>query len=91
MTLYAVPVDRVLNNYSRDQNDSKYLLQHMPKNGIEERLENLESQLSLTKPTNINIYRRLKQIEDRLLHLESISPEYIQFWVKSLLLTISST
>lgn len=53
----------------------------IPPNGIEERLKNLESQLSLDKPTPKTIYKRLKMLEDRLLLLESISPEYIQFWV----------
>lgn len=54
----------------------------MPSNGIEERLQNLECQLSLTTPVSRSIYNRLKEIEDRLLHLESISPEYVQFWVR---------
>lgn len=58
-------------------------MKHIPKNGIEERLENLETQLSLEKPVPVNIYKRLKLLEDRLLHLESISPEYINFWVKN--------
>lgn len=76
-----VLVNRVLNTYHRDQMNSDYLMKHIPKNGIEERLLNLEVQLSLEKPIPINVYKRLKLLEDRLLYLESISPEYIHFWV----------
>lgn len=53
----------------------------MPSNGIEERLQNLEIQLSLTTAVPKNIYVRLKKLEDRMLFLESLSPEYINFWV----------
>lgn len=59
-------------------------MKHIPKNGIEERLQNLETQLSLEKPVPINIYKRLKLLEERLMYLEAISPEYIHFWVKQL-------
>lgn len=54
-------------------------MMNQPKNGIEERLINLEVDLNLTidKPTPKNIYVRLKRLEDRLLYLESISPEYV--------------
>lgn len=45
------------------------------KSGIEERMENIEDVLSL-KPVSKSIYRRLKDIEDKLLYLEGISPEY---------------
>lgn len=57
-------------------------MKYIPKNGIEERLQNLETQFNLEKPIPVNIYKRLKLLEDRLLYLESISPEYIHFWVK---------
>ncbi|CAH1118910.1 unnamed protein product [Phaedon cochleariae] len=74
-------VHRVLNSYQhRDQKNSNYLTQFIPPNGVEERLGNVESQLSLTVPVPKDIFQRLKLIEDRLLQLESISPEYIQFW-----------
>ncbi|CAH0551808.1 unnamed protein product [Brassicogethes aeneus] len=77
-------VQRVLNAYShRDQTNSDYLKHYIPKNGIEERLQNLECQLSLETPTPKNIYKRIKMLEDRLMHLESISPEYIMFWDKN--------
>lgn len=84
-----LPVDRVLNTYSRDQNDTEYLSRHLPKDGVDERFRNLESQLSLGKPTPKDVYERLRRLEDRLLHLESISPEYVQFWVSNNHLTVS--
>lgn len=43
--------------------------------GIDERMENVEDMLGL-KPVSKSVYRRLKDIEDKLLYLESISPEY---------------
>lgn len=76
-----ITVNRVFNTYSRDRNNYDYLTKHIPKNGIEERLENMEVQLSLHTPVPRNVYKRLKQLENRLLYLESTSPEYIQFWV----------
>ncbi|VEN52623.1 unnamed protein product [Callosobruchus maculatus] len=78
-------VNRVLNSYQhRDQMNSSYLTKYLPKNGIEERLETVEFQLNLTSPVPRTIYQRLKMVEDALMKLESISPEYIQFWDKSL-------
>lgn len=77
-------VQRVFNAYNhRDQTTSDYMTKFIPKNGVEERLENVECQLSLKTPVPKNVYQRLKAIEDRLLHLESISPEYIMFWDKA--------
>ncbi|CAH1185259.1 unnamed protein product [Phyllotreta striolata] len=76
-------VNRVVNSYKyRDQTTSNYLTKYIPVNGVEERLRNIEEQLSLTTPVSRNVYERLKHLEDRLLCLESISPEYIQFWSK---------
>ncbi|KAK9889782.1 hypothetical protein WA026_007159 [Henosepilachna vigintioctopunctata] len=78
-----VQVDRVLNTYyDRDQFNSEYLTKYIPPNGVEERLQNLESQLSLEIPFQMNIYKRLELVEDRMLLTESISPEYAKFWVK---------
>lgn len=75
-------MDRVLNSYyHRDQINSDYLTKYTPPNGVEERMKNLESQLTLGTRTSSNIYVRLQCLEDRMLKLESISPEYIQFWV----------
>ncbi|RZB40178.1 molybdopterin synthase catalytic subunit [Asbolus verrucosus] len=76
-------VSRVLNTYHRDQTNSEYLTKYIPSNGIEERLQNLEIQLSLSTPVPNNIYGRLKKLEDRMMYLESISPEYINFWDKT--------
>ncbi|CAH1107639.1 unnamed protein product [Psylliodes chrysocephalus] len=77
-------VNRVLNSYHyRDQTSSDYLTKFIPPNGVEERLQNIEEQLSLSTPTSAIIYERLKCLEDRLLRLESMSPEYIQFWDKA--------
>lgn len=48
--------------------------------GLEERLQNAECHLKLHGPVPKDIYSRLKQIEDRILYLEGLSPEYFQFW-----------
>ena len=45
--------------------------------GIEERVVNLEEHLKL-KPIQRELYLRLKDIEDRVLYLEGISPEYFE-------------
>ncbi|XP_023022503.2 molybdenum cofactor synthesis 2B [Leptinotarsa decemlineata] len=76
-------VNQTVNSYQhRDQRDFNYMAKIVPSNGIEERLENAEFQLSINNPVPKNIYQRLQVIEDRLLHLESSSPEYIQLWDK---------
>lgn len=51
---------------------------------IEERLSIAEKYLGVRKPVPKSVYERLKNVEDRLLHLESISPEYKDFWVRAL-------
>lgn len=51
--------------------------------GIEERLANAETHLKIHGPVSRDIYCRLKQIEDRILHLEGLSPEYFTFWENS--------
>ncbi|XP_047102979.1 molybdopterin synthase catalytic subunit-like isoform X5 [Schistocerca piceifrons] len=43
---------------------------------LEERIANAEVHLKLGKPVPKDIYSRLKRIEDRILQLEGISPEY---------------
>ena len=45
--------------------------------GLEERFINLEEHLSL-KPIQRELYIRLKDIEDRVLYLEGLSPEYFE-------------
>jgi hypothetical protein len=47
--------------------------------GFEERLKNAECYLKLHGPVPKDIYSRLKQIEDCILYLERISPEYFHF------------
>ncbi|XP_033217682.1 molybdopterin synthase catalytic subunit isoform X2 [Belonocnema kinseyi] len=48
---------------------------------LEERLSSSEKLLGINKPVPRDIYERLKIIEDRVLQLESLSPEYRDFWV----------
>ncbi|XP_031582943.1 MAP3K12-binding inhibitory protein 1 [Oreochromis aureus] len=47
---------------------------------IEERLNNIEAHLKLPAvgPVPLSVYRRLKKLEDRILELEGLSPEYFQ-------------
>ncbi|XP_030854382.1 MAP3K12-binding inhibitory protein 1 isoform X2 [Strongylocentrotus purpuratus] len=49
-----------------------------PVTGVEERLHNMESFLKIKTGHNSSgdIFQRLKHLEKRLLHLESVSPEY---------------
>ncbi|XP_073683092.1 MAP3K12-binding inhibitory protein 1 isoform X2 [Garra rufa] len=45
--------------------------------GVEERLQNMESHLKLQPgPVPQSVYQRLKKLEDRILELEGLSPEY---------------
>jgi len=48
---------------------------------LNERISASEHRMGINKPVPKDVYERLKNIEDRILHLESISPEYKQFWV----------
>lgn len=43
--------------------------------GAEERLRNAEEYLGISK-SSLDVFQRLKAIEDKILYLESISPEY---------------
>ncbi|XP_030574770.1 MAP3K12-binding inhibitory protein 1 [Archocentrus centrarchus] len=47
---------------------------------IEERLNNIEAHLKLPAvgPVPLSVYHRLKKLEDRILELEGLSPEYFQ-------------
>uniref|UniRef100_A0A1A7XRS5 MAP3K12 binding inhibitory protein 1 n=1 Tax=Iconisemion striatum TaxID=60296 RepID=A0A1A7XRS5_9TELE len=47
---------------------------------IEERLQNMETHLKLSSvgPVPLTVYQRLKKLEDRILELEGLSPEYFQ-------------
>ncbi|MED6238411.1 hypothetical protein ATANTOWER_020324 [Ataeniobius toweri] len=46
----------------------------------EERLQNIEAHLKLPSvgPVPLNVFQRLKKLEDRILELEGLSPEYFQ-------------
>lgn len=48
---------------------------------IEERLVNAERFLNVNVDGMRNVYERIKHIEDRILHLETVSPEYKHFLV----------
>ncbi|XP_014211986.1 molybdopterin synthase catalytic subunit isoform X1 [Copidosoma floridanum] len=47
---------------------------------LEERISSTEKILGMNKPVPKDVYERLKKIEDRLLLLESTSPEYKNLW-----------
>lgn len=49
--------------------------------GIRERLTNAEKCLNIKSEASKTIYERLKLIENRILHLEALSPEYTHFLV----------
>ncbi|CAK1547463.1 unnamed protein product [Leptosia nina] len=49
---------------------------------IAERVNVIESYLSTT-PVSSDIYKRLKEMEDKIAFLESVSPEYSQFWKRN--------
>lgn len=44
--------------------------------GLEERLTNMEEHLNMKPSTKMDVFSRLKNLESRILHLESLSPEY---------------
>lgn len=48
---------------------------------LDDRISTVECIIGINKPVPKDIYERLKNIEDRILYLESISPEYKKFWV----------
>ena len=50
---------------------------------LEDRISSIENQVGVNKPVPKDVYQRLKQIEDRVLFLESVSPEYKNFMVKT--------
>lgn len=54
---------------------------------LDDRISMTERILGINnKPVPKDIYERLKIIEDKILYLEGISPEYKEFWVYHLLL-----
>nr|XP_043902653.1 MAP3K12-binding inhibitory protein 1 isoform X1 [Solea senegalensis] len=53
---------------------------HCGNAAIEERLHNIETHLKLPTagPVPLSVYQRLKKLEDRILELEGLSPEYFE-------------
>ncbi|XP_036143513.1 molybdopterin synthase catalytic subunit isoform X6 [Monomorium pharaonis] len=51
---------------------------------LDDRISATEHMIGMNKPVPKDIYERLKNIEDRILYLESISPEYKDFWIKDI-------
>lgn len=54
--------------------------QHSGPAAVNERLDALEQSISL-KPVSRDVYKRLKDIESRIIYLETVSPEYRKFMV----------
>nr|XP_033806580.1 MAP3K12-binding inhibitory protein 1 [Geotrypetes seraphini] len=84
-----VKVSRVLNMYgpqtqseaAQDSNSKSPALNGGCGNpAVEERLQNIEAHLRLQTggPVPKDIYQRIKKLEDRILELEGLSPEYFQ-------------
>ncbi|XP_056402250.1 MAP3K12-binding inhibitory protein 1 [Hyla sarda] len=83
-----IKVSRVVNAYGpqtrtdgSSSNSRAHSLPHDCGNqAVEERLQNIEYHLRLNPggPVPKDIYQRIKKLEDRILELEGISPEYFQ-------------
>uniref|UniRef100_A0A905AWD2 Molybdopterin synthase catalytic subunit n=1 Tax=Glossina morsitans morsitans TaxID=37546 RepID=A0A905AWD2_GLOMM len=73
---YLQTLDKLMAQHSDDIKGKQYIRTNLPR-GLQERLETIEEYLNITRTGNL--YRRIKAIENRLLHLESISPEYKHF------------
>lgn len=76
---YTEKLDRLMNIEKRNIKVEK---EDVVPFGIKERLDNSETFLDI-KPTSRSIFERMKTIEDRILYLETISPEYKHFLVRS--------
>lgn len=57
-----------------DQTNSNY------SSVLDERFSTTEKILGINRPVPKDVYERLKNIEDRILYLEGISPEYKDLW-----------
>ncbi|KAJ8269868.1 hypothetical protein GJAV_G00107710 [Gymnothorax javanicus] len=83
-----VKVTRVVNRYGpqtwvgghRDHAALKHGVTPCGNPAVEERIQNIEAHLNLTanRPVPQDIYQRLKCMEDRILKLEGLSPEYFE-------------
>lgn len=49
---------------------------------LDNRISTSERILAINRPVPKDVYERLKNIEDRILYLEGVSPEYKDFWVR---------
>ena len=86
-------VRRVKNEYGPQDVDYKNALNklmdhpgqttnHKTFNSINERLENAEQLLEISSSIPPSIFERLKAIENKILYLETVSPEYSHFLSK---------
>ncbi|XP_004584826.2 MAP3K12-binding inhibitory protein 1 isoform X1 [Ochotona princeps] len=84
-----VKVSRVVNTYGPQTrtegiqgsgHKGKSMLRDCGNQAVEERLQNIEAHLRLQTggPVPRDIYQRIKKLEDKILELEGISPEYFQ-------------
>ncbi|XP_048654638.1 MAP3K12-binding inhibitory protein 1 isoform X3 [Marmota marmota marmota] len=84
-----VKVSRVVNTYGPQTrpegiqgsgHKSNSMLRDCGNQAVEERLQNIEAHLRLQTggPVPRDIYQRIKKLEDKILELEGISPEYFQ-------------
>ncbi|KAI9578215.1 molybdopterin synthase catalytic subunit [Glossina fuscipes] len=73
---YLQTLDKLMAQHSDDIKSKQNIRTTLPR-GLQERLETIEEYLNIKRTGNL--YRRIKAIENRLLHLESISPEYKHF------------
>ncbi|XP_007431002.1 MAP3K12-binding inhibitory protein 1 [Python bivittatus] len=84
-----VKVSRVINTYGpQTRNEDAQVSSHKANTqshdcgnkAIEERLQNIEAHLRLQTggPVPKDIYQRIKKLEDKILELEGMSPEYFQ-------------
>ncbi|XP_069414839.1 MAP3K12-binding inhibitory protein 1 isoform X6 [Ovis canadensis] len=84
-----VKVSRVVNTYgpqTRSEgiqgsgHNPNSMLRDCGNQAVEERLQNIEAHLRLQTggPVPRDIYQRIKKLEDKILELEGISPEYFQ-------------
>uniref|UniRef100_A0A8D0L6V0 MAP3K12 binding inhibitory protein 1 n=1 Tax=Sphenodon punctatus TaxID=8508 RepID=A0A8D0L6V0_SPHPU len=84
-----VKVSRVVNTYGPQARSERAhgsghkantLLRDCGNQAVEERLQNIEAHLRLQTggPVPRDIYQRIKKLEDKILELEGLSPEYFQ-------------
>ena len=86
-TVLKILVSRVVNICGPQTNEANVVATTKPAvagtttshPGVEERLNNMEQHLGFQRNQSLpsDVYARLKQLEDRILYLESVSPEYL--------------